>query len=308
MKKIFSNHHSTLFWLVLSLLQMAQPAHAFVANLEELCSSIHADKTEHSETQSNTLGRGSQLGMILFPKKYIGSVSNNVSVQSYDETIVFTMKPDIENIPDKATIKKNEKKNYKRSRKTQSDIKALLKTKDESDCLSKARLRQMTDQQLVEYGEILKESLLNNELFSANSFLEYADRAAKKFPNGKVIATSEAEKILSEIDALPEGKYNFIFVLHADPTGRLLDFSHFIVERGFFKKVSLKASSISIFSCYPDKVSSYYSKELDYLGRMGVAVYQPVLKKELKKINSTPLNLLESFSAQVAKQMKAVLQ
>lgn len=291
-----------IFGLVLLFTQITKPAHAFVTNLEDLCNSIHAKRPEKTAPESKKLSSMTQLRMQVTPREFIGVVSNNVVARSSDKTIIFTMSPE-GIIPNSAAIKKDEKLNYKRSKRTQSNIKELLKTQDVPACLLKAHSLKMTNQQLVEYGEILKQSALNNELYQASMFIETADKAAKKFKNGEARATSEAEMIFDSISSLSEERYHFIFVFHADPKGRLIDHSNYIVEKGFFKEIADRAASISIFSCYPDKVASYYSKDLDYLARVGVSVYQPELKKELKEINSTPLNLLEEFSRQLEKQL-----
>lgn len=293
-----------LFLPALFLLKSA-PAFAFPVTVNELCESIHSEREESGRSDNrHEFGLFTKLGVKFFPQRYIGVRSNNAAPRPVSETIVFTMRPEVEVIPDASTIRESEKENYRRSKGIQKMVKALVKTRNEESCLDKAARIGITDDHLLEYAEILETSAENQELFMARNFLDFAQESAEVFENSRVVGVSNFEEIIQIVSELPGRDYNFVFVFHADGNGRLLDHDRYVVEGFFFRAIKNKASSISLFSCYPEQVADYYFRNLKRLEESGVVVFQPKLKKIFKEINSTPLGLLEEFAKQVKKRIE----
>lgn len=274
-------------------------ASTFPSTIEGLCRAIHSevDKPSGPEKKFSFM---TKLGMKLSPHKFIAVSSNGVVARPYTETIIFTMRPDRKDIPDSPTIKKREREIYLKSRKTQKNIRGLVKTKDEESCLKKAGSLQISNEELQAYREILRLSEENQELYLSNYFQTFSEEAAGHFKNSRVVGVSDTDQVLQYVSGLERKDYNFVFLFHADRSGRLYDYSRFIVESDFFIKIKNKVSSIAIFSCFPEEVSHYYSNALKKIKSSGIAVFRPVLKGEFQEANSTPIGLLEEFSRQVA--------
>jgi hypothetical protein len=288
----------------LSVLGMSNSAAAFETTLEGLCHDIHSERKQHDSlpaTQEKTFSFSTRLKLHFSPEDFIGIRTSHVSIPSDAQkrpTLVFSMGPNIPAIPDDQTLYENARDDYLESLPTQRDLRALVNTHDEAECLDKARKLNMSSQQLEVYSKRIARNKLYTEEFQANQYRRFAETAADRFQDGQAISVATTDEILKRMADIPEGQYNLVFIFHADPTGRLYDYSRFVVEQDFFKMIKSKARTVAIFSCHPNAVSHYYSRAIRDFERSSIPVFQPDLKLDFKSIDAAPWALLEEFARQ----------
>lgn len=290
----------------LSALGMSNSAAAFETSLEGLCHDIHSERKHHDSlpaTQEKHFSFSTRLKLRFSPGDFIGIRTSNVSIPSDAQkrpTLVFSMGPNIPAIPDDQTLYENAREDYLESLPTQRDLRALVNTQDEAECLNKARKLNMSSQQLEVYSKRIARNKVYTEEFQANQYRRFAESAADQFQDGQAISVATTDEILKRLADIPDGQYNLVFIFHADPTGRLYDYSRFVVEQDFFKKIKTKARTIAIFSCHPEAVSHYYSRAIQDFERSSIPLFQPDLKLEFKSIDAAPWALLEEFTRQLS--------
>jgi hypothetical protein len=290
---------------------MSNSAAAFETTLEGLCHDIHS-KTQQPDstpaTQEKSFSVSTRLKLRFSPGDFIGIRTSGTSIPNDAEkrpTLVFSMKPDFPGIHDDHTIYENAREDYLESLPTQRDLRALVKTRDEAECLNKARKLNISPQQLDAYSKRIARNAAYAEEFQANQNQRFAEAAAAQFKFGHTISVTTTDEILKKLADAPEELFNLVFIFHADPSGRLYDYSRYVVEQNFFKKIKSKAGTIAIFSCHPEAVSRYYSRAIQDFERSSIPVFQPDLKLEFKSIDAAPWGLLEEFSRQEQKLLQA---
>jgi|GEM_PF-4343873 len=301
---MFQNLARAAFILSLQTLAggVSAPAFAFEKTIAEICHDMHQPRTHSESAVQPKMDFKTRFGLRFWPSDFIQvkTMPGPTDVQSDPKTptIIFGQGVTDQVLPSNAELRKQYEELYTDMLSIQRSVLALEKTATESDCLAKAAKIQLTDAQILIYGNAVEQIRRDAILFQVNNFNEAIRNAAKKFPLGRIVMAANTDEIRNIILKLPPGKYNFVFVLHSDVSGRLYDFSGFVLEHEFLSQIATKTASLGLFSCFPEAVASYYQEPLSQLLSQGAQVFLPQLKGEMATLDETPLILLPEFARQ----------
>lgn len=184
--------------------------------------------------------------------------------------------------------------------RTLNNLDALKDIDSFEFCLKRVRDLRITDEDIDSFAKarsrLAKEFRRPNVHREINQYL----LKTKLLPGDKIISFDVREDLFPIIERETlDAPVNLVFVGDANQDGLLLDPSGKFFPPDFFENLGrnpqILISSVTIFSCLPDKVAATYRTAFAFLSELGIPVFLPQNRGVLAKIPFTPVKLLPYF-------------
>ena len=184
----------------------------------------------------------------------------------------------------------------------QRNLSRLDLTKTMESCLERARQLNMTDLFLQESARLMKAAKdIQKKMIDGMTF-DVAQKVSRQFSVVNVVGAKSYKHILLDLQDLKQNlSVHLVLILHASKEGFLFDHSGYIVPEEFFEKLSAlpQIKSLSIYSCYSERVAKKYSQVLEKLNLENeVRIFFPVLSGVFAGMDQTPISIFDIFMTQ----------
>jgi hypothetical protein len=180
----------------------------------------------------------------------------------------------------------------------------LRSSPDAETCVARASQLGLSDELLRKMSEAQLDVTANSVDQLAEEALQSLEQNTPEAAKNSVFPVSRWKDMETIISTLPTGKYDFVFLFHADTDGRLYDSNEEVVPAYFFTELKPAARSVTFFSCFPNAVFNHYVAAFSELRDSGVPVYRPSLNGDLSGAAETPVGLLPAFAEKLRVLLK----
>jgi len=288
----------------------------------QACFEIESLKTATtpSSRAGSPIGLTQALSMYLFPNRYIdlndtpatgklGRPSDSPKASSSEptETLIFASatKPNaqvqrlIGNGSDETEAEFLQDL-YWQEVKFARDVRALKRAANVRECVEKAQQLGWTSQRLSELMSTRQNGKNLAAVRDSRFRRAWIESWSKAYPRARVIPAVNHKEILKSLEVSRDvnQRRHVVLILEADSKGRLYDSQSLAIPRFFFQNADLisRIESLTVFSCYPNRVLRHYEAQFEALAKHGITVFQPRLMGPLENLEVTPLGLFEVFA------------